>query len=83
MCIRDRMCSGGVNYPRGNVVCYETFYFWMCVVELLKISFFFAFFAAFSEGTLQKWLPNKISGAIFEVFFAFLARRVRYTAKAF
>ena len=77
------MCSGGVNYPRGNVVCHETSYFWTCVVELRKMSFVFAIFAAFSEGILQKRLPDKISGAIFEVFFAILARRVGCTTKPF
>ena len=76
------MCSGGVNYPRGNVVCHETSYFWTCVVELQKKPFF-VIFPAFSEGTLQKWLPDKISEAIFEVFFAILARRVGCTTKPF
>ena len=36
-----------------------------------------------SEGLLQKWLPDKISGAIFEVLFAILARRVGCTTKPF
>ena len=44
---------------------------------------FFAIFGAFSEGILQKWLPDKISGAIFELFFAILARRVGCTTKPF
>ena len=44
---------------------------------------FFVMFASFPEGILQKWLPDKISGAIFEVFFAILARRVGCTTKPF
>ena len=40
-------------------------------------------FPAFSEGTLQKWLPDMIKGPFFEVFFAILARRVGCTTKPF
>ena len=48
-----------------------------------KKCLFLGDFPAFSEGTLQKWLPDMISGAIFEVFFAILARRVGCTTKPF
>ena len=64
------------------MVCRETSYFWTCVVELQKC-LFLGDFPAFSEGTFQKRLPDMISGAIFEVFFAILARRVGCTTKPF
>ncbi len=48
-----------------------------------KNVFFFVILASFSEGPLQKWLSDKISGAIFEVFFAILARMVGCTTKPF
>ena len=48
-----------------------------------KKCLFFVIFPAFSEGTLQKWLSDMISEAIFDVFFAILARRVGCTTKPF
>ena len=60
------------------VIKHRTFGHVSCNCEKLH---FFVMFASFREGILEKWLPDKISGAIFEVFFAILARRVGCTTK--
>ena len=65
------MCSGGVNYPQGNVVCHETSYFWTCVVELRKTSCFLRFLEHFLKESFRNGSQTRLVEQFLSCFLRF------------